>query len=580
MSDCQASVLAALASPAVTVRGERLGPLPLITHVLEPLGLPAVLDRFVPAPPRRETVAPAKGLGVLLRSFIVEREPIYRQQETVATFSPAAFGLAAADVARLGDDQLGRALDRLFDADRGTLLTEIVVAACREFGVARTELHNDSTTIRFTGQYRQARGRMVRGKRAPFITYGRPSKDHRPDLKQLLWILTTSADGGIPVQFRCADGNTDDATSHRATWDTLCQLTGRRDFLYVGDSKLCTREVLDYIDRRQGRFIAVLPRTRREDPEFRKWLQTNEPVWDEVRNRPHPRRKRGPRDIWRVCRDPLPSLEGWRVIWVWTSLGALQQEHARRERLARATQDLQALQRKLRGPRPRRDRAQVEHDVHALLTHLTVDRYLNVRVVEEAEHRYRQEHRGRPGPETRYRRVTRPRLRLEWTTDNGAIAYDQKSDGMYPLLTNAHDLTPREVLEAHKRQPAIERRFEELKSVYEIAPVFLQNEGRIEAFFFVYFVALLVQALIEREVRRAMRREGIRDLPLYPEARCSRRPTAEQILRLFSLVERHVLLVEEQVARVFEPELTDLQKHVLRLLGVPPAVYRSHGSDQ
>jgi len=136
MSDCQASVLAALASPAVTVRGERLGPLPLLTHVLDRLGLPALLARFVPTPPRPGAVAPAKGLGVLLRSFIVEREPIYRQQETVATFSPAAFGLAPADVSRLGDDQLGRALDRLFDADRGTLLTEIVVAACRQFDVA------------------------------------------------------------------------------------------------------------------------------------------------------------------------------------------------------------------------------------------------------------------------------------------------------------------------------------------------------------------------------------------------------------------------------------------------------------
>ena len=69
---------AALASPAVTVRGERLGPLPLLAHFLERLGLPALLERFVPAPPRRGMVTPAKSLGVLLRSFLVEREPIYR----------------------------------------------------------------------------------------------------------------------------------------------------------------------------------------------------------------------------------------------------------------------------------------------------------------------------------------------------------------------------------------------------------------------------------------------------------------------------------------------------------------------
>jgi hypothetical protein len=62
--------------------------------------------------------------------------------------------------------------------------------------------------------------------------------------------------------------------------------------------------------------------------------------------------------------------------------------------------------------------------------------------------------------------------------------------------------------------------------------VFLKNEGRIEALFYLYFLVLLVQALIERELRRAMQREQLSALPLYPEERATRRPTAEQILRL------------------------------------------------
>jgi hypothetical protein len=71
--------------------------------------------------------------------------------------------------------------------------------------------------------------------------------------------------------------------------------------------------------------------------------------------------------------------------------------------------------------------------------------------------------------------------------------------------------------EAHKRQPSIEKRFEQTQSVFEIAPVLLKNEGRVEALFFVYFLVLLVQALIERELRRAMQRQGVESLPLYPE---------------------------------------------------------------
>ena len=69
----------------------------------------------------------AKALGVLLRSLLIEREPMYRQHETVATFTPAAFGLDRALAERLSDDAVGRALDRLFDADRAALMTAVVV---------------------------------------------------------------------------------------------------------------------------------------------------------------------------------------------------------------------------------------------------------------------------------------------------------------------------------------------------------------------------------------------------------------------------------------------------------------------
>jgi transposase len=59
-------------------------------------------------------------------------------------------------------------------------------------------------------------------------------------LKQLVWILTVTADGAVPIAFRVADGNTADVTTHIATWDGLVALAGRSDFLYVADSKLAS----------------------------------------------------------------------------------------------------------------------------------------------------------------------------------------------------------------------------------------------------------------------------------------------------------------------------------------------------
>ncbi|MEE9132314.1 MAG: IS1634 family transposase [Gemmatimonadota bacterium] len=557
-----------------TLHTERLGPLPLVNHFLKRIGLVEILERHVPTQDRRVRLPYSTGLGVLLRSILVEREPIYRQQETVRTFAPPMYGLEPQAVDQVGDDRIGRALDQLFDADRAALLTEVVIAVGKRFDVTFEQLHNDSTTIRFTGQYRGARGQRVRGKRAAWITYGY-SKDHRPDLKQLLFSLTTSADGGVPVQFRCSDGNTNDSTTHIETWEALRAISGRADFLYVADSKLCSRDNMDYIDRRGGRFVTVLPRSRLEDAEFRKRIQTHEPDWDKVWDRPNPRRKGGPRDRWFVCRAHLPSREAWPVTWVFSALLALRQEQTRREQIAAAEQELSDLRHRLRGPRTRlRKAAEVDRKVEQILGSHRVTRYLHVRRVRREDHTFRQMRSGRPGPGTPYRRITRRRWDIEWKLEQEAIAYDRKSDGMYPLLSNDRSLSPGQVLEAHKGQPTIEKRFEQTKTVHEIAPVFLKNKGRIEALFTLYFLALLIQALIERELRRAMKKNNIPELPLYPEERKCKRPTTEQVLRLFSLTERHILLRRGKAVQLFHPSLTVLQKRVLDLLGVPERAFR------
>lgn len=557
---------------------ERMGPLPLINHFLQRCGLIDALARHLDSNEheRRSTMPHSECLGVLLRSIIVEREPIYRQHESASAFAPGLFGLNAEQLQHLTDDRLGRALDRLFACDRAALLTDVVVTVAKRFGVRFDRLHNDSTSIAFCGQYRNATGRSVSGRRAPAITYGY-SKDHRPDLKQLLFILTMDGDDGVPVHFRCADGNVADVSTHIDTWNALRQISGRTDFLYVADSKLCSRENMAHIERNAGRFVTVMPRNRQEDAQFRKWIQTNTPDWEPVWQRPNPRSADGPRDEWYVFRQELPSAELYPIVWVWSTLLTLKQGFRRQRNIAAAVERLTDLKRRLGASRARlRGAAQIDLETAQILDRYSVARYLKVARTVREEHLFRQERRGRPGPETAYRKITKRRYDIEWTLDHDAIAYDQKSDGMYPLITNDRSLSPAQVLAAHKGQPRIERRFEQLKSVHEIAPVFLKSESRIEALFTMYFLALLVQALIEREVRLAMRNRNIDQIPIYPEARACKRPTTEHILRLFAHVERHTLLAAGNPIRSFEPTLTDLQRTVLSLAGVPLSAYHAY----
>ncbi len=293
-------------------------------------------------------------------------------------------------------------------------------------------------------------------------------------------------------------------------------------------------------------------------------------MWD----RPNPRYSDGPRDRWYVHRAPLPSMEAWSIVWVWSTLLTLRQ-HARRLRnIAAAIEDFERLRQRLASSKTRlRGAPEIDMQIKLTLDKHHVGRYLKVRRIVREEHVFKQARRGRPGPNTAYCKITKRRFGLQWDIDDDAIAYDRRSDGMYPLMTNDRTLSAAQVLEAHKGQPMIEKRFEQIKTVHEIAPVFLKDEGRIEALFTLYVIALLIQALIERELRQAMARDGIDELPIYPEQRQCSHPTTEQVLRLFSLAERHQLRQHGRTIQRFDIALTDLQRQVLGLLGVPTSAF-------
>ena len=182
---------------------------------------------------------------------------------------------------------------------------------------------------------------------------------------------------------------------------------------------------------------------------------------------------------------------------------------------------------------------------------------------------------GRPGKETRYRKVEKTRFELGSEVDAAKVAYDAATDGCFPLVSNEGELSDAELLAAYRYQPNLEKRHHELKSVLGAAPVSLKSPSRIEGLFCCEFIALLCSCLIERELRAAMSREGVPELPLYHEGRASSAPTAARVFDLFAEASRHRLLSDGEVVQVFEPELTSLQRQVLELLGVPETAYLS-----
>lgn len=552
-----------------------LGGLPIVNAVLDRLGLPALLAAALSAEDARVKLAPAVAIRLVVTNLVLGREPLYGLGEWVARYDPTLLGLTSEEVGVLNDDRVGRALEALFDADRASLLTAVVLRAVSEFDVDTTQLHNDSTSISVHGTYRDAVGTARGGRPTPVITFGH-SKDHRPDLKQLVWILTVSADGAVPLAYRLADGNTNDDPTHVPTWDGLVGLLGRADFLYVADSKLCSRAAMGHINGHGGRFVTVLPRSRAEDGAFRDHLQTHTPSWNEAARRPG-RRLGDPDEIYSTTPAPLPSAEGYRIVWVHSTAKADRDATARQARIEAGIAAIDALDAKLAGPRSRfKTRVAVEHAATAALTNTHAGRWVTFTVNETVEKTYKQERRGRPGPTTRYREIATTRFGLPADIDLDQITYDTASDGCFPLITNDRSLTDAQVLAAYRYQPNLERRHHLLKSVQDAAPVLLHNPARIEALFCCQFLALLVAALIEREVRTGMRRAALNNIALYPEFRNCTAPSTERILEIFATVAHHQLHRNDALVQTFEPELTTQQLQVLELLGLPRTVYTQH----
>jgi transposase len=261
-------------------------------------------------------------------------------------------------------------------------------------------------------------------------------------------------------------------------------------------------------------------------------------------------------------------------VWYHSTRKAELDALARTRQVERALGELAELRQKLASPRTRyHQRSKVSEAVEAIVQARGVGGWIRTEIQERVQETYRQDRAGRPNAQTRYVREESTRFELKYDIDYGTLAAERVGDGVFPLITNDGVLSERELLLAYKDQPVIEKRFAQLKTDYEVAPVYLKEVSRIQALLCMYFFVLLVEALLERELRRAMARAGLKSLPLYPEGRKCHRPTMRRLIEVFDNLQRHTLGVGSEPPVVLRTELSELQGTILDLLGIPRSVY-------
>jgi transposase len=199
----------------------------------------------------------APRFGVELPLYLV---PHFFQNKPIARL--IAPGIQAS---HLNDDTLGRALDTLYEAGLTALYSLIAATAATRLGLTPTFVHLDMTSFHVDGRYNSDEAPDAQ---VVHITHGY-SRDHRPDLNQVLLELIVEHQAGIPLLMKPLSGNSSDGkvfgqviSDHIAQFQTAYSPT-----YLVADSALYNAERLQRLANTSLQWITRIPATLTEAQE-------------------------------------------------------------------------------------------------------------------------------------------------------------------------------------------------------------------------------------------------------------------------------------------------------------------------
>lgn len=541
--------------PSSILRGEHVqvipaGALPVIKAFLDELGVIETINALVP----NETAEYAFGevAGAVIASRLQGIPlPIYAIAGWAAeTAVPAVFGLPAE---KLNDDRIGEMLDAL-RPQRVAIWGRVVSRAVQRFGVELKTLHADPTKIAFEGSYD---GWEALPPDVPRITYGKP-KDGQVDRKLMTLSSLVSEEGGLPAWFGLGDGNqADDLTYLKDLRELRAYLPLNGPLVIAGDSKLPSRANLGQLCQWAYQFVATEPWRAARRERLAKLLRRGAD-WQALdyvaeADRHKPAAERGRYECIADTQELIDPATGARYrvrrLYIRSSCKA-EQVQAKRERQVAVIQ------------------AELER-IQGLLNKYD---YTTLETVRE---RVAKALRRNPAGQSFSVQVTKTRaqlapLRLKWTLNRKRLQAEAQWDGVYSVLTNLPEEThaASAVLEIYKDQHQVEGRFRDLNQLpVRVRPLWLKRPDRLETLVFLIMLAVLVFALIERQVRRAIAQTGQKITGLMPEKRDTITPKGGRLLKAFDSLS--VVKIEQgHRVRYLLSELSSVQRQIIQALGL------------
>ena len=160
----------------------------------------------------------------------------------------------------INDDALGRLLDKLYELGVSNLYQDLSERVVSHLGLPCDLMHLDSTSFHVDGEY--LADNDVKSIR---ITKGY-SRDHRPDLNQVILNLITENQAGIPVYMQACSGNTNDSESFKLLVKSHIKSlkAAQRSQYFIGDAALYVAETIQLLNEQKKFFISRVPQKLNE----------------------------------------------------------------------------------------------------------------------------------------------------------------------------------------------------------------------------------------------------------------------------------------------------------------------------
>lgn len=443
------------------------------------------------------------------------------------------------------DDTLGRSLDDLYKTGVTEIFAEVASNALRVYEIEHEFVHLDSSSFHLHGEY--GADNDEEEPQAIQVTYGY-SRDHRPDLKQVIAQIITSQNSALPVWLEVLSGNSSDKDTFANSVTAYCQHLGEAPKPYfVMDSAGYSASNLKMMEKTL--WLTRVPETMAEAQRLVR--QTSQENMQELRAGYFGKE---------VTILYAEIEQRWLVVY--SEAAYLRELQSLEKAQARELVQAEKQWRKLC-----RQEYRCEADAEGAVKVFN-QRWKYHQGTAQVEPVTRYAHPGRPSTTAKPEIVTY-HLTGVVVVSSEKLEKAKKTLGKFIIATNELDprLSPQAMLEHYTAQGiSVERGFRFLKDPLFFAhSLFLKKPERIMALVMLMGLALLIYALAERQLRQALA-QSEQTIP-NQQGKPSQTPTMRWVFQTFEGIDVLSIWQQDQLIGRQVLNLRPVHVQILYLFG-------------